>query len=1066
MMSCSSFKDLINRVRPQANWRAVGVSPLITRARKNRRANAHRSPEAARTNCAIILAILLVATPLSAAETVDFNRDIRPILSNHCFACHGPDAKKREAELRLDQRAAATAKAESGKTPIVPGDLKTSELVRRITAADADDRMPPADGGKPLSAKQIELLQHWVAEGADYDQHWAFVAPVRPAVPEVKKTDWPQNEIDQFVLARLEREGIAPADEADRETLIRRVALDLTGLPPTLAEIDKFCTDNSPRAYEDMVDRYLDSPAYGEHMAAEWLDLARYADSNGYQYDTERQQWVWRDWVIAAYNRNMPFDQFTVEQLAGDLLPDATPQQRLATGFNRNHGITIEGGVIDEEYRVEYVMDRVVTTGTVWLGLTIGCCRCHDHKFDPISQREFYQVFAMFNQVPERGNSGFAPQEKIPSPLADMQHQQIDEQIARLRAQLDRPADQLDAEVARWAEQIAASPAAGWQVLKPTAMNSSGGSKFTALDDDSLLVGGANPNKDVYEITARTDQEKLTAVRLECLTHESLPGGGPGRHTNSNFVLSEFELVAVSTADPTKREPIKFVRAIADYSQANYEIAKAIDGTVAGNNGWAVDGPTRKEPATAIFFASKPFGFAGGTELQFRLRHEAGFATHGIGRPRLSISSDDPAKLTFDGIPGEILRIAKKSAGDRAPEEASALREYYQKTQDAQRKAILAQIAELEQREAAAFPATMIMQDMPQPRATFVLNRGQYNEPTERVEPGVPAIFPPLPDDVPQNRLAFARWLVDPAHPLTARVAVNRYWQRLFGIGLVKTMEDFGVQGELPSHPELLDWLATEFVESGWDVKHMLRLIVTSATYRQSSHADAGDYGRDPQNRLLAHGPRVRLSAEQIRDSALAVSGLLVQQLGGRSVYPYQPDGLWLELNNRPGYSKKYQRGSGNDLYRRSLYTFWKRTVPSPMLKTLDAPEREFCTVERSRTNTPLQSLLLLNGPQFVEAARHLGRRMIVEGGASVDDRIALGFRLVTARPPDAAERAIFRQAYQSNLTKFQSDPAAAAKLLEVGDSPCDPSLDAAEYAAWTSVARLLMNLDEFVTKE
>lgn len=1017
------------------------------------------------TKLFLIASLATFITSVAAAEEkIEFNRDVLPILSNHCFICHGPDSATREAGLRLDQRESAVGKAESGKTAIAPGNVKLSELIHRITTEDENERMPPADGPKRLNAAQIAILKAWIAQGAEYQLHWAFVAPKQPERPKPLNTAWPKNEIDLFVCMEMERAGLKPAREASRETLIRRVAFDLTGLPPTLKEIDIFLADKSSKAYERMVDRYLNSPAYGEHMAKHWLDLARYADSNGYQYDTEREQWVWRDWVINAYNKNKPFDEFTVEQLAGDLLPNATGQQRLATGFNRNHGITIEGGIIDEEYRTEYVMDRLVTTGEVWLALTIGCARCHEHKYDPISQKEFYQLYAFFNQVPERGMRGFAPKERIPSPLANSIQQEIETKLARLKAGLRKPID-LDRQLDIWSQDISRQSARGWTVVEPLVMKSSGGTTLTKLVDHSILAGGANPQKDVYELTAQTDATGMTAVRLEALTHKSLPGGGPGRHSNSNFVLSEFELTAISIADPSQRQEVKFHRAIADYSQANYEIAKAIDGSVAGNNGWAVDGPTRKLPATAMFIASTPFGYKGGTELQFRLRHEAGFATHGIGRPRFSITGDSDKTLELHGIPAAIRQIAAKKRNQRSSNEQKQIREYFLIHHSPKQK-LEQRIADLEKQKVAAFPETMIMQDLAQPRATYLLDRGQYNEPRDQVIPNVPAIFPAMSKTTTKNRLGFAEWLVDPNHPLTARVAVNRYWQRIFGMGLVKTSEDFGVQGELPSHPELLDWLALEFIRSGWDIKHMQRLIVNSATYQQTSHVGAAAYAQDPENRLLARGPRMRLDAEQIRDATLAIGGLLVQRLGGKSVYPYQPKGLWLELNNRPNYSREYARGSGEDLYRRSLYTFWKRTVPSPMLKTLDAPEREFCTIRRSRTNTPLQALLLMNGPQFVEAARKLAERMLIEGGSHVDEQIKYGFRLVTARNPSKAELAVFRESYDTDLKNYTNDQAAAIRLLQVGDSSFDTKLNTAKLATYTSLARLFLNLDEAITKE
>lgn len=1013
---------------------------------------------------AVIAVIGFFLEPVKVnADEVDFNLEVRPILSDHCFVCHGPDSKTREAGLRLDQRKSATSMLESGTTAIVDGKPEQSELYRRITSNDADLRMPPHDGAKPLSAGKIATLKLWIEQGAKYEDHWAFVTPRRPELPNVKNQKWVKNPIDQFVLARLEKEQLSPSRRASRETLIRRVAFDTTGLPPTLEEIDAYLADVKPGAYERMLDRYLDSSAYGEHMARHWLDLARYADSNGYQYDTEREQWVWRDWVINAYNENRPFDQFTIEQLAGDLLPEATPQQRLATGFNRNHGITIEGGIIDEEYRTEYVMDRLVTTGTVWLGMTIGCARCHDHKYDPISQKEFYQLLAFFNQVPERGMRGFDPKERIPSPYDPGKMSELEQQIAPLQAELRKPFS-VEEETEQWARNISDSTNLGWTVLPPNKAKSTGGTTLKVLDDHSILAGGANPQKDIYEITAKTVLSGITAVRLEVLTHESLPGGGPGRHSNSNFVLSEIELTVVSVKDNSVQQTVKFSRAYADYSQKNYEIGKAIDGEVRNNNGWAVDGPTRKQSASAVFIATTPFGFDGGTELRFRLRHEAGFATHGIGRPRFSVTADPESELTLHGTPAEIRAIAKLSSDKRTSEQSKTLQEYFLKHHDP-RDGLRRQVSKLQNQIAALFPATLVMSELANPRKTFVLNRGMYNEPTIEVQAGTPSIFPPITENSSAKRLQLAKWLFDPKHPLTSRVAVNRYWQRCFGIGLVKTSEDFGLQGESPSHPKLLDWLAVEFMDTKWNVKNIQRLILTSATYQQSSHAGKAAYLHDPENRLLARGPRMRLDAEEIRDAALSASGQLIKDVGGKSVFPYQPKGIWLELNNRPGYSKAYPEGTGADLHRRSLYTFWKRTAPSPMLKTFDAPEREFCTIRRSRTNTPLQALLLMNGPQFIEAARHLGARMISEGGASVDDRLRFGFRLVVARNPSSSELNVLRDSYVADLKKFTSSETSMHKMI--GDTPIPAQLKSRlpEWAACTSIARLLLNLNETITK-
>ncbi len=1009
----------------------------------------------------LIAAGVILVTTSKAAEKIEFNRDVRPILADNCFQCHGPDVKARKAKLRLDQKEGATRDL-GGYRAVSPGQPTESELMKRILSDDPEEIMPPPKTKKHLTHEQKEVLRKWITSGADYRDHWAFVRPEKPEIPEIAYGPRVKNNIDRFVLARLKLEELEPAAEASRETLIRRVSFSLTGLPPTLEEIDAFLADKSPGAYNDMVTRYLNSPAYGEHMARHWLDLARYADSNGYQYDTERQQWVWRDWVINAYNSNKPFNEFTIEQLAGDLLPQATEHQRLATGFNRNHGITIEGGIIDEEYRTEYVMDRVVTTSQVWMALTMGCARCHDHKFDAISQKEFYQVFHFFNQVPERGANGFAPKQRLASPLAAAKKAENEKKLAQLMKELEKPVN-LDALLDQWASQIALQPKEGWAILSPETMKSTGGATLSKLADNSILAGGANSQKDIYEFTAKTTAGKMTAVRLEALTHKTLPGGGPGRHSNSNFVLSEFELTAISIKKPSQSQAVKFASAIADYSQAGYEVSRAIDGTTANSNGWAVDGPTRKEPATAIFITALPFGYEGGTLLRFRLRHEADFAAHGMGRPRLSVTADPASSLQLQGIPADIRGIAAIITQKRTKFQSDRLKKYFL-THHNPNKKLKKRIAAIEKQQAASFPETMIMQDRAKPRATHVLHRGQYNEPGEIVSAGVPTIFPVMKENQ-SNRLGFAQWLMDPDHPLTARVAVNRYWQQLFGIGLVKTAEDFGIQGELPSHPKLLDWLALEFIRSGWDTKHMYSLLLNSATYRQTSHAGAAAYRNDPENRFLTRGPRMRLDAEEIRDSCLASSGLLVKKLGGRSVYPYQPKGLWMELNNRPGYSKEYQQGKGNDLYRRSIYTFWKRTVPSPMLKTFDAPEREFCTTRRSRTNTPMQALALLNGPQFVEAARHLAERMLSEGGETLNERITYGFRLVTARVPVQSELALLRSSYTENLQLFGADKSAAHKLLQVGDSPYNTSLNISKLAAMTSVARLLFNLNETITK-
>ena len=1015
----------------------------------------------------LILCLVCVnlASELHGQEQISYNRDIRPILSENCFQCHGFDANTREAGLRLDTHAGATAELESGEgRAVVPGDSASSTLLERISSSESWAHMPPSSTGKSLTKSQVVLLQKWIEQGANYETHWSFVKPKRQVRPEVQQTAWPNNWIDHFVLQKIEQAGFAPSSSADKRTLIRRVALDLTGLPPTLAELKKFLSDESESAYEKMVDHYLDSPAYGEHMAKHWLDLARYADSSGYQYDKERSMWVWRDWVIHAYNQNMPFDQFTVEQLAGDLLPNATEQQVLATGFNRNHPITIEGGVIDEEYRTEYVIDRLNTTSTVWMGLTVGCARCHDHKFDPISQQEFYQLSAFFNQVAERGLNGFEPMQQIASPFAeplDAPTAAKLDTVTQQLAELQRPLNEQD--INQWAAEIAAHDLQGWQMLTPIRWNSSGGSTLTPQPDKSILVGGANPKKDDCEITFETNTQQITALRLECLTDPSLPGGGAGRHSNSNFVLSEFELEAISQIDASQRRQVKFKRAVADYSQANYEIEKAIDGKSDQNNGWAVDGPSRKKSATAMFIAETPIGFAGGTVLKVKLRHQADFATHGIGRPRISITQDEETQLTDQILPAPVYAAAQKAVEERDESDQQLLKQMLQGQRDLEIAHLKTKWQQLSL--ASRYPKTMVMRDLAKPRTTHVLERGQYDLLGDEVSAGVPTVLNPMTPQMPRNRLGLATWLVDPEHPLTSRVAVNRYWQRLFGTGLVKSLEDFGTQGAWPSHPDLLDTLAIEFVESGWDVKAMLRLMLNSATYRQSSRVTPAWLERDPENRLLARAARVRLDAEQVRDQALAVSGLITQKLGGPSVFPYQPKGLWLELNNRPGLSSEYIVGSGDSLYRRSVYTFWKRTVLSPMLKTMDAPSREFCTVQRSRTNTPLQALLLLQAPQFVEAARHLAVRMMQQGGEHPREGIALGFELATARIPSARELQVLMEFYQDRKAWFEQEPQAVRDMLGTEVAVSAEGWDQVSLAAFMEVGRLLLNLDETINR-
>ena len=864
-----------------------------------------------------------------------------------------------------------------------------------------------------------------------------------------------------------------PSPEASRETLIRRVTFDLTGLPPTPAEVDAFLADKSADAYDKLVNRLLTSPHYGEKMAVHWLDLSRYADTHGFHLDAGREQWPWREWVIEAFNKNLPFNQFVEWQLAGDLLPNTTTEQKLATGFVRNNMINFEGGAIPEEYLAAYIKDRVNTTGTVFLGLTVGCAECHDHKFDPILQRDFYQLYAYFNAVPENGLDGSkgnaAPLLQLP-PTAEQQKKidALTTQIATAEKQLAELGAQTDAAQIAWEKSLDANKPTQWTVLKPESARANGGTELAAQPDGSLLARGANPATDVYEITARAGAN-LTGLRLEALTDPSLVGQGPGRAPNANFVMTGIEVAAASVAQPANFVPIKLASAQADYEQPTYPIAGTIDADP--KTGWGVDGNVRHENRTAWFAAEKPFGFPGGTLVRVRLRFESQFGSHAIGRARLAITSDTPV---FDQakLPPDLAQILAVPAAGRNDEQRKKLQAHYREKVSPILREPTAQLAKLRTDIAAEqkrTPNVMVMQQMEKPRDSFILTRGQYNQPGEKVEPGVPASLGALPPDAPKNRLALARWLTDPQHPLMARVTVNRFWKNIMGTGIVKTVNDFGSQGEWPKHPELLDWLAVEFRESGWDVKHIVKLIVTSTAYRQTARVTPELLERDPENRLLARGPRFRLGAEEVRDTALAVSGLLTAKIGGPSVLPYQPAGLWEDLNSRSDSrnwtAQFFEQSHGEDLYRRSLYTFWKRTSPPPQMLTFDAPDREVCTVNRERTNTPLQALVTLNDPQFVEAARKLAERMIREGGATPAERAKFAFRLATARAPSDRELAMLLDLFAKAKAHYAPQRDEAIKLLSHGEAKRDESLDATELAAWTMVASTILNLDETITK-
>lgn len=984
------------------------------------------------------------------AEPLKFSRDVLPILSDNCFACHGPDARARKANLRLDQKESAFANG-----VIVPGKSAESELIKRIISHDADELMPPPKSNRKLTPEQIQILQRWIDQGAVWGKHWAFEAPERPPLPVVKTATWPKNPIDNFILARLEKAGLTPSPAAPKETLIRRVTLDLSGLPPTPGEVDNFVADNAPDAYEKVVDRLLANPRFGERMVWDWLDAARYADTNGYQGDPTRAMFYWRDWAVDALNSNQPFDQFTIEQIAGDLLPNPTQAQQIATGFHRNHMINGEGGRIAEESRVDYVEDRVETTGTVWLGLTVGCARCHDHKFDPITQRDHYSLAAYFNSIDE---SGANDANGLAKPLLSLATPDQNKRLDDLRAvessvgkERDTQEKLLRDNQTAWEQSLRGADGKflepAWQILAPDSLKSVQGAELVKLDDNSVLAKGLSPDKDDYTLTLNAPPGTLTGLKLEVLPDDSFINKGPGRADNGNFVLNELEVAA--TGKKLSLDAIS-----ADFSQDGWAVAGASDGKL--ESGWAIM-PTFGKPLSAVFALRSP---PGDTEkLNITLRFQFG-RQHTLGHFRLSATTSPAALLR--PLPADIRAILDKPATDRSDAEKKKLFEFA-RDGDAPFLALKARAdAGRTARESFenSLPRTMVMRDRATPRDSFILIRGQYDKYGDKVTPGVPASLNPLPEGAPANRLALAKWLVSPANPLTARVVVNRYWQTLFGAGLVKTPEDFGVQGERPSNPDLLDWLAVEFRESGWDVKHILRLMVTSAAYRQSSKVPPGMAERDPENRLLARGPRYRLPSWMIRDQALAASGLLVEKIGGPPVKGYQPPGVWEDATFG---TIGYQQEHGDALYRRSLYQFWRRIVGPTVF--FDVANRQNCTVNVARTNTPLQALTTLNDVTYVEAARALAQRAMLAGEAP-ETRLNTIYRLVLARKPSASEQKVLLATLENLRGGFAKNPDAAKKLLAIGESKRDDKIDPIEHASWTALCNMILNLDEALSKE
>ena len=1029
----------------------------------------------------IVLLGLAVTSPLAARdELVNFNRDIRPLLSDRCFKCHGPDEKERQAGLRFDQEEGAKSEAESGGIPIVPGDLSRSLLIERITATDPDLRMPPPDSGKTLSPAEISKLKAWVKSGAQWSDHWAFITPSRPDVPKQVRRWEIQNSIDLFIQARLKSEKLAPEPEAKRETLIRRVTLDLTGLPATIQEVDDFLADDSTLAYEHVVDRLLKSERYGEHLGRNWLDAARYADTHGLHLDNERSIWPYRDWVISAFNQNMPFDQFTTEQLAGDLLPEPTLAQRVATGFNRCNVTTSEGGSIDEEYYVRYAVDRVETTATVWMGLTAGCAVCHDHKFDPLKQKEFYQLFSFFFSLTEKAMDGNAllppPVIKVPSDHQLTEKKRMTEELAAAGASIN----QVVADV-NYVDPLGESPLPEFKQADrvwfddelPEGAKPAGGPAGEVDDPwhfvtapDHPVFSGKNSSKRTGEgitqhfFTGATDPLVLGANDT-FFTYVYLDPENPPETLQLQFNDGSWEHRAHWGADKAflagkNNASNKPMGALPEKGKwVRLEVPAATVGLAAGSkiNGWAFTqfgGTVYWDKAGVVAIAPLT-----AEQLESLATWEQ---YHKISKQT--------------GVPAEIQKILDIEKGKRNEAQRNQLTRYFLIQLNPKSRELFAgslkQQADLEKGLAdleKAVPSSLVMQERTEPRQAHVLYRGQYTEKREKVSSQVPAWLGATEDNAPANRLGLAQWLVSPTHPLTARVTVNRFWQHYFGTGLVKTSEDFGVQGERPSHPDLLDWLGIEFIESGWDVKRMQKLLVMSATYRQSSRVSQDKLAVDPGNRLLSRGPRHRLDAEVIRDQALAISGLLVETIGGKSVKPYQPAGLWKPVGFGGSNTSVFKQDTGDKLYRRSMYTFWKRTVPPPTMSIFDAPDRETCQVRRARTNTPLQALALMNDVQFVEAARKFAERVMLEGGTDVDQRVTFAYRSLLARNPGPGELQTVRELFQEFHAEFKENPEAAPKLLAIGESARNESLDADELAGWTLVAQLLLNLSETVTK-
>jgi hypothetical protein len=1022
--------------------------------------------------------------PAGEKARPDFERDVLPLFKARCYRCH--DVRKGKGDLRLDVRSSVLRGGESGEPAVVPGHSGKSELIRRVSSTEEAEMMPPK--GKRLSAAEVRLLRDWIDAGARWpDQlagegaraHWAFRPPVRPPLPPVTRQSWVRNPIDRFVLARLEKEGLAPSPEADRVTLIRRLGFDLIGLPPTVQEVDAFVADRSEDAYRKLVNRLLASPHYGERWGRHWMDAARYADSDGFEKDKSRQVWFYRDWVINALNRDLPYDRFVIEQLAGDLLPNAMQDQVVATGYLRNSMINEEGGIDPEQFRMEAMFDRMDAIGKGVLGLTIQCAQCHNHKFDPLTQAEYYRMFAFLNNDHEANVAVYTPEEQLRRANLFRQIHEIENDLRHRHPDWRR-------RMHAWEEKVRNNQPA-WTVVRPAVFEeSTGGQKYQPLADGSFLAQGYAPTKHTVKMTVRIDLQNITAFRLELLNDPNLPLGGPGRSIKGTSALTEFKVEATPADAPGKVTHVKFSKATADVNppvtpldpifddrskrrRVTGPVSFAIDGK--DETGWGIDvGPGRRnQPRKAVFLADKPIANPKGTLLTFLLTQNHGGwnsddnQNHNLGRFRLSLTTQPGAEA--DPLPARVRQVLAIPHEKRTPAQEAAVFSYWRTTvpewKDSNER------IEALWRQHPEGSTQLILKPRERPRETHLLKRGDFLKPAELVTPGVPAFLHPLPKGAPPNRLTFARWLVDRRSPTTARAIVNRIWQTYFGTGLVETSEDLGTQSAAPSHPELLDWLAVEFMERGWSLKTLHRLIVSSATYRQSSRVTPEAHRRDPYNRLLGRGPRFRVEGEVVRDVALAASGLLNPKIGGRSVFPPLPAFMLLPpVSYGP---KTWPEDRGPNRYRRGLYTFRYRSLPYPVLQTFDAPNGDAACVRRTRSNTPLQALMTLNEPVFMECARALAMRTLREGGSTDEERVLYAFRRCLSRQPTTAESVLLTSLLHKEQQRF-SRPEAKPWELAANDPAKPPPLPQgatpAQLAAWTAVSRVLLNLDETITKE